>query len=327
MKAERIRLSPAEGRQPRPKRKRFWTRRKLVALLVWLVALVASAYIAQGILQRKVNRQLTEAARRATAGRIQEVEVQLSLLRLYDFLKVGGRIAGALTQTGRPVIEELVLEGGEIRLVPLGKKGWKLLLVLERISTAVGHRPVLMTRTEFRRSVLVVSPGTPEELRLEEFSFVVEPSPEQPDSLLKCTLKGRAMPAEVQFEGTLGQGQDRRWLVEGEGSFQQLPVRLLPLLLEQSLPRGGLSGRLSARGRFRYAGSRLEIDAIYSGSELQFNPQGIPPSPLRRVLESLAEEREREERRFRLSVPLDDPRVRWEEALLEALSQSSREGE
>ena len=182
---------------------------------------------------------------------------------------------------------------------------------------------VFMTRTELRRSVLVVSPETPEELRLEAFSLIVEPSLEQPDSLLKYRVEGQAMPAEVEFEGTLGQGQDRRWLVEGEGSFQQLPVRLLPLLLEQSLPRGGLSGRLSAQGRFRYAGGRLEIDAIYSGTELEFNARGIPPSPLRRALESLTEDRERDERRFRLSVPLDDPRVRWEEALLEALSQKS----
>jgi len=182
---------------------------------------------------------------------------------------------------------------------------------------------VLMTRTELRRSVLVVNPETPEELRLEAFSLIVEPSLEQPDSLLKYRVEGQAMPAEVEFEGTLGQGQDRRWLVEGEGSFQQLPVRLLPLLLEQSLPRGGLSGRLSAQGRFRYAGGRLEIDAIYSGTELEFNARGIPPSPLRRALESLTEDRERDERRFRLSVPLDDPRVRWEEALLEALSQKS----
>jgi len=308
------RLTTAERRK---KKGPFWTRRKIV-LLIWIGIFLFAPFVTKEIALSRFNARLSESAREATEGRIQQVEVDFSVLKLVDFLRVAGGIVEALRHSGRPVLEHVTLEEAEIQMIPAGRGRWNLFVRLNGISAEVSTQEVFMTRTEIRRGKLTLAPESAAPLALENLEFFIGPSSDAPYSMLDYRLQCGGEQS-IDLAGQFGQNVQGRWVCTGKGSAGGLPLGLLPQFSKVPLERLELSGQLSAKGQFNYSAGVLEVDGEYSASDLHLNPAAVPDEKLRKALERVQQDGEIPSRRLRFKIQTDDPNFRWDTTLLSLL--------
>lgn len=295
--------------------KSFFTRKRI---LFWLIALVVIPFAVKSIVLHRLNTQLSEGARQATAGRIQEVRVNFSTTRLLDFLSVAGNLASSLRQTGKPVLSEVRLEKPVFHLVPLGAGVWRLKLDLKGISGSTTNQPVLMTRTEVTQGILYLASGTPDEVRLGDFHLLIAPSAAAPDSQLEYTISGNSPTLQIDLKGSIGQDAHGRWYGNHQFNLDEFSLLLLGYI-ESNISPLVISGTIHTNGTIRHQAGQLQVESRYSGRDIRFAPEKAAQLPARRALELLNQEPNPQNKSFNFSARTDQPGFQWEEALLGAL--------
>jgi len=305
---------------PKPGRaKSRWSKKKVLFVL-WLLGLLIVPWIAKSILLGRLNERLSEAARKASRDKIVQVEVDFSILRLWDFLRLGGHLVRSLGSGTRPALGEIRLSGAQIHLTPVDTGQWKLRLVLNQISGSVVREAPLVTRTEILGSTLILARGTPEEILLHPFEFRLAPSTAQPASHLEYSLRGESETLQLDIRGTYGPtpSGERQHLLEGH--VRELPLPLLPYFISD-LRSVVQSGSLTTEGTAVYSSSLMQFDLRYSATDLGISTSQVSDPSLRRALERLNQQRNVPPRPLRLSVPLNQTTARWDTLLAEALTR------
>ena len=280
-----------------------------------LLSLLIGIFVIKSILLSRINHKISELVQEATNGRIQQVRIDLSIFHLYDFLVVGGKLLGALSEPGRPLIEELSLDRPEIELIPAGGNRWNLNLHLRGISSKVSQKKVFMTRTVIQEGALSIAPDTPEELRLNSFYFLIEPSSQQPQNQLHFQFLGENDFSNVDLDGEIGQNPDGNFYIKGEGSLENIPLSFLKLTLPSPVKDSILSGNVSLQGEFEASRKFFKMDAKGSADHLQLKTDGIRDTRLLKRLNQLNQQGNFKDKTLKLNIPLDDPDYHWEHAI------------
>ena len=299
-----------------PVKKRYFTRRRVIFIAAWLVIFLVALLIGQRAFLGRLNRELSRLTADSTGGRIAEVELHLSFLRLYEMLSLMKDGITSIRATGKPIIEKLILSEPTVQLIPLTESSWKARIELRGLDAEFGSSPVFMTRNGVENGKLIIKPDDSEIIRFENLDLFIGPPARDSSQLLRYSLHARNGCA-IHLEGHLGKDTTGGWISSGTVESNAFPLRFIRLTLGNI---GSIiqSGEVSGSGSFAFSQSLFGYEGSLKLAGLSFNiPQGTDPA-LAAAIERINRSGEINRPYFRFSLDTRQPaEKRLRELLIE----------
>jgi hypothetical protein len=317
-------VHPALAKKKAGKDWRRLLNKKTIGFLVWLLISILVYFIGTGMLEGRLNEQLSQGLGQATGGVITETRVGISFWSLPDYLGAAGRLLETLRHPGRPVLEEITLENPSFRLVPLGRGTWRLEGTLRGFSAKSGTSTVLMTRTRIEGGQIGIAPDSNHALLFTDFNVEAGPDPASPQSRLLYTLRADGPEVHLSIDGQVTQEPGRGTGINNGIQFSGIPLLALNPFFDRNLSQYIVGGDLSGEGQIIWRNEVLELDLLLSAEDLEIQTGGIRNARFRQVLETLQREGGFENRRIQAQLPMNDPAMDKEQMLMGLLGQLAR---